>query len=113
MTTRPLSERLIGTLWVCECCMFVHANGECGDHDHTAGDEGGYGPEPLSRAGDMELSLGIAYEEHAEGCPNGNEDTWGREDCDCETDTFSRSQCLTCGSWLGGTRYAMTAWSRD
>lgn len=85
-------------LWVCDCCMFTHANGECCDqeqHDH----------EPLSmvREGDH-VTLGGAP--HSDLCtPTDRE-----QGCDCDDYGFSWQRCNGCGSTLGGNRYAMTLW---
>jgi len=110
-----------GTIWVCQCCMLSHANGECCDtaEAHTPGRDArgrfsggtvlgdGY---PLSRVRrPFHVAMGMAYEEHAEDCEtrihNGAPDNY---ECDCETNTYSTSQCEGCGSYLHGERHAMT-----
>lgn len=115
-----MSEKIYDTIWVCQCCLFAHANGECcADAEH-----GGDGVEPLSQITDgYSVTLGIGWEDHSSDCltyvvhdlerqypdmewpdvPDGYE-------CDCETLTFSRSQCEGCGSYLHGDRYGMTLW---
>lgn len=92
-----MDEISYGTIWVCQCCLFMHANGECcADDDH-----GGDGCEPLSEiTGGFSVSLGMGRENHECDDPD--------DDCDCETNTFSTSQCEGCGSWLHGERHAMT-----
>jgi hypothetical protein len=87
-----------GTIWVCVDCILHHANGECGScHD----DEHGHDEEPLSTIGDgFHVAMGMAREEHFETEPD--------DDCDCETNTYSTSQCEGCGSYLHGERHAMT-----
>jgi len=97
------------TLWVCDNCMFHHANGECGDCFREEGHEGG---EPLSLLSDH-VSLGMMYSEHSEDClfhiMEGGAP--GDYECDCEADTFSKSPCDGCGSTYYGARNAMTEWS--
>lgn len=83
--------------WVCQCCLLVAANGECCADDEHGGDS----MEPLGLAKDSDTwHLGG---EHSDDCDAGND-----SGCDCETDTFSTSQCDGCGSWLAGERHAMT-----
>lgn len=94
-----------GTIWVCVDCLMHHANGECGScHDD------GHDEEPLSSIGDgFHVAMGMGYEEHAEDCEtrihNGAPADY---ECDCETNTYSASQCEGCGSYLHGERHAMT-----
>lgn len=88
------------TIWVCVDCMLHHANGECGScHD----DVHGHDEEPLSLLAGQDYAMGMLNEEHSEGC---EPDSYG--DCDCETNTYSTSQCEGCGSWLHGERHAFT-----
>ncbi len=91
-----------GTIWVCQDCIMHAANGECG----SCHDSEGHDCEPLSLTDPRTTVPGMAREEHAEDCPrrNGDDST----DCDCETDTYSTSQCEGCGSYLHGERHAMT-----
>lgn len=96
----------LGTIWVCQDCMLHEANGECGG----CHEDYGHDCTPLSYLGDNEhVSLGMAWEEHHEECENRLAGEW-RGECDCECDTFSRSQCKGCGSYLHGERHAMTLW---
>lgn len=96
-----------GTIWVCQDCMLHHANGECGSCSDL------YGPhdeEPLSAIeAPFTVAMGMAYEEHAEDCETRIQ---GQQpdnyECDCETNTYSTSQCEGCGSYLHGERHAMT-----
>jgi hypothetical protein len=78
--------------------MLTQANGEhCGDTHHE--------PWTLFEGVDtVEITMGLLAEEHAEDC--------GREDCDCERDTFSSTSCEGCGSKLAGERHAFTMWDR-
>lgn len=106
------------TIWVCVCCYFAHHNGECCDRD----DHGGDGVQPLSAIGTgYELFSGIGWRDHSDDCLT-NTTNRLREDhpeeecpdvpddyeCECETYTFSKSQCDGCGSWLYGERHGMT-----
>ena len=89
-----------GTIWVCVDCIMHHANGECGschngEHDKL----------PLLLIDHpYYVAMGMAHEEHS--C--GREDGVDVLECDCETNTFSTSQCEGCGSYLHGERHAMT-----
>lgn len=117
-----------GTIWVCQCCMFTHANGECCADDQHGGDA----IEPLSEiVAPYSVTMGMMHSEHSCRECEGHSDTDDAltsgvgigesvycdgtcqpmpEECDCETDTFSRSQCEGCGSYLYGERHAMTLW---
>lgn len=94
-----MSENL-GTIWVCGCCMLTAANGECcGDDEH-----GGDGCEPWGNLlDDCRVTMGMMRDEHGEWCDG--------DECDCESNTYSTSQCEGCGSWLHGGRYAFTLWA--
>ncbi len=112
-----MSESYI-TIWVCTCCMFTHANGEC----CASADHGGDGIEPLSWIeSPSSVSMGMHGEDHDDTClRNALQDVASRfpgvewpdlpddYECDCETDSFSRHQCEGCGSYLHGERQAMT-----
>ena len=90
----------LGRIAVCECCMYIHANGECGDHEHEH--------EPLSVIGDgLTITMGLLAEEHEDGCTEADREA---DRCDCEGPWFSWSSCEGCGSPLGGDRYAFTMW---
>jgi hypothetical protein len=113
-----------GTIWVCQDCMLHHANGECG------GCYEGHEEEPLSTIGDdFHVAMGMARDEHSCRECEGHYDTDDAltsgvgigepvfcdgtcqpmpDECDCETNTFSTSQCEGCGSYLHGERHAMT-----
>lgn len=97
-----------GTIRVCVCCMLMHANGECCSLDDAGHSDG---CEPLSAIGDgFHIAMGMGYEEHAEDCLRRTQgsDAPGDYECDCETNTYSTSQCEGCGSYLHGERHAMT-----
>lgn len=103
-------DKNLGTIWVCQDCMLHEANGECGGCHDEDGHEGG---EPLSSIGDgFHVTMGMVYEEHSDECllHTMGADAPGDYQCDCETNTFSTSQCEGCGSYLHGERDAMTLW---
>lgn len=88
------------TIWVCQDCMLHHASGECGgchndNHDAT----------PMGLLDWSKVAMGMRQEWHSCGDPDNVYD-----ECDCETNAFSRSPCQGCGSWLHGERRAMTLW---
>ena len=86
------------TLWLCQDCMLHHANGECsGCHD-------GHDETPLNKTDHTSLTMGIPRDGHECGRQDG-EDV---DECDCETNTFSTSQCDGCGSYLHGERHGFT-----
>jgi hypothetical protein len=107
-----------GTIWVCINCLHHHANGECGDchSDH------GHDEEPLNAIEwPFSVAMGGGWEEHNDACivfvindlkrrfPDRNwPEVPGDYECDCEFDSFSRSPCDGCNSWLHGERHAMT-----
>jgi hypothetical protein len=95
----------LGTIWVCQCCMLDHANGECcPDADH-----GGDGIAPWSAIDSARfgVSMGLGTDEHDEECEVRITGGWpDNYECDCERHEFSTSQCEGCGSWLHGSRYA-------
>lgn len=98
------------TLWVCQCCLMMAANGECCyDSQH-----GGDGATPLANVEGHSFP-GMAWEEHDGECAfnvDGGNAPDGYE-CDCETVTFSKSQCEGCGSYLYGARHALTTWDLE
>jgi len=83
------------TQWVCVDCFVLLVNGDvspyCENPDALMTKLEGYEPTP-----------GMLREEHAEECDG--------EECDCETNPFSTSQCDGCGSTLHGERHAVTGW---
>lgn len=93
--------RILCDIWVCQCCMLMHANGECCPDDSHGGD--GIKPWALIDGTGYAVTMGMLPEEHDEMCEDNYE-------CDCEHDTFSSSRCGGCGSWLAGDRYAFTLW---
>lgn len=87
-----------GTIWVCVNCLHHHANDECEDchSDH------GHDEEPLSSIEwPFSVAMGMPWEEHSDNCIHDGE-------CNCEINSFSRSYCEGCGSWLYSERHAMT-----
>lgn len=96
-----------GTIWVCQCCMLSHANGDCCDNEQHGGD----GHEPLNAIDPpFTVAMGMAYEDHAGTCLRSTQgsDVPGDYECDCETRTYDTSQCEGCGSYLHGERHATT-----
>lgn len=101
-------EEIVGLIWVCVCCMLIHANGECCTDDTHGGDS----REPLSKITDgYSITAGLLRKEHSEDCPN-REESGEDVECDCDKREFSQSQCEGCGSYLHGTRYAATLWRK-
>jgi len=104
----------LGTIWVCVGCLMMEANGE------NIGD-GGDGIQPLAIIEPPYfLTLGMGWEDHATDClifkdkNRGNvANIKGGYECECETNTFSKSQCEGCGSFLAGERHAMTLWKKE
>lgn len=92
--------KAIGTVWVCVDCLMHHANGECG----SCHDDHGHDENPLNRFAPGEAAMGMESSFHSCGREEG-EDV---DECDCETNTHSTSQCEGCGSYLHGERHAMT-----
>ena len=106
-TDTPPAIESLGTIWVCQDCMLHHANGECG------GCHEGHDEEPLSAIeAPNTVAMGMAWDEHADDCPNRVGDYLTDVECDCETNTYSTSQCEGCGSYLHGERHAMTLFNR-
>lgn len=87
----------IVTQWVCVDCFVLLVNGDvspdCENADALLSKFEGYRAMP-----------GMRSEEHC--CaefPDPRPD-----ECDCDTDPYSRSQCDGCGSYLHGERHAVT-----
>lgn len=62
----------------------------------------------------------MGWEDHADDClikldcNRGNvANVKGGYECECDTNTFSKSQCDGCGSFLAGARHAMTLWKAE
>lgn len=101
---------VIGTGWACGDCIHLFANGETPtemSEDETATWLG----EIDSRCAGSHVVLGGEHD----GCVNVDDDGgWlGVGDCECETQSFSWSQCDTCGSRLGGSRHAVTYFAKE
>jgi hypothetical protein len=96
-----------GPIWVCVCCVLMTANGECCASDEHGGDSA----EPLSSIGpEFHAVPGMGFDEHDSECLRRTMGGKAPDDyeCDCETNTYSTSQCQGCGSYLHGERHAMT-----
>lgn len=105
------NSELICTLWVCQCCMLSHANGECCPDDAHGGD----GVEPWSKLDQGEhVTMGLLRGEHAHDCGEHCEQSCQCNNgaCDCEYNCHSMFQCGGCGSYLHGERHAFTLWRR-
>jgi hypothetical protein len=90
----------INLLWVCIDCYYAH-HGIADEIDNTPDCE------PLSLVDPADdLTSGMLAEHHGCGRERGEE----IDECECETDSFSRSSCDGCGSHLAGTRHALTLW---
>lgn len=122
--------------WVCEHCYVHLVNGDCTEPDTCtpgSGDE----HDPLHLFGDMRVTPGMLSDQHSCGrqcmCTQDDEceehpsadaftgdsresqhhdpaDHVGPDECDCERQEFSRWQCDGCGSYLHGSREAVTGW---
>lgn len=93
--------------WVCGHCFIHLVNGDCTEHDTCtpgSGDEN----DPMHLFDGMGVTPGMPWEYHSDECNAAASE--GRDECDCETNTFSWSQCDGCGSSYGGVRYAVTGW---
>lgn len=88
-------------LWVCRCCVLAAANGECCDSDEHGGDS----MVPLSSIKATDSAM-LGGEHNPERC-------YLDGGCDCVFHEFETSQCPGCGSFLAGSRYAMTLFVND
>src|SRR2546430_1834848 len=87
---------------VCQVCMLHHANGEWGD----CYAEEGHDREPFNLYHPKDITMGLLDELH--DCILDRDGS--AIECGCEERGFSWSSCQGCGSTLGGSRYAFTAW---
>jgi rubrerythrin len=90
-----------GVLWICTDCMIAEANGEDQSEEYP----------PLGELGGMRITLGMSWEEHADGCDNRAAGR-GVSDCNCEVIPFHPWGCPTCGNPDHGERHAATGWRR-
>lgn len=79
------------TVWVCQCCVLSHSNGECCADDCHGGDF----IRPLSCVKPEDTLADDSSED------------------DSSHDDFSTAQCDTCGTFLAGDRYRMTLLVND
>lgn len=95
-------ERDYATLWVCIDCRDAEASGEPQDVPTWTAIH----PDDMWKL----ITPGLMAEEHAEECPNFDEDGnyIGMDDEFCEDQDFSWARCHGCGSTLGGSRHAYT-----
>lgn len=93
-----------GVLWVCSDCLFVQA------YDEVNPDRPTDLPEVWSREPNTVVTLGMAWEHHAEDCPNRAAANLV-DDCSCERKDFSTRACDACGDTHHGERHAYTWWA--
>lgn len=107
--------KIIDTLSVCEPCLLVHANGECGEihaqscplgarmpEDNDECNCGAREPWSAYPGGDRYVAMGT--DEHSEYCERESDG-----ECDCADLGFCTTRCDGCGSDLYGDRYAFVA----
>lgn len=95
-----------GEMWVCDTCMFAHANGVDMRHESDGGNPDD--PAPWARGFKPgEVTMGMFADKH--DCPKATDDE--DRECDCEVQEYSYSSCDGCGSPLHGRRHAFTYWS--
>lgn len=95
-----MNDASYGVIWVCQCCVLTHANGECCSNEQHGGD----GAEPLNRIeAPYRITMGMMEDEHDSACVDFSA-------CGCAENSYSTSQCEGCGSYLHGERHAMTLW---
>lgn len=93
-----------GIVWVCQDCMFAHANGEISD-DRPADLPDVWALWASEPAGSVTMGASVHGDDgDADECADVDE-------CECEQITFSASWCGGCGSTLAGDRYAFTYWA--
>lgn len=97
-----------GQIWVCQCCMLDHANGECCPDESHGGD--GIAPWAATDSVRFAATMGMLTEEHDEDCEVRIAGDHNAAECGCERREFSGSQCEGCGSCLAGERFAFTLW---
>lgn len=102
-------DTIICNMAVCQCCMLIHANGECCADDSHGGDDRVPWSEVDFLAG-YSVTMGLLTEEHSDGCTEADREA---DRCDCEGPWFSWSRCDGCGSALGGNRWAFTLWRNE
>lgn len=100
---RTVTDVPTGVLWICGDCCHMEACGECDEPSETY--------PPLGELDGMRLTLGMAWDEHADGCDNRAAEQWVSE-CNCEVITFHAWGCPTCGNPDHGERHAATGWWR-
>ncbi len=100
-----------GTMWVCVCCMMVHANGECGDSAPVGSEE--CRPRYNMYAG---TEICEYHEHHHEAEPWSaclRSDGWDSAPTDDRDDcrTFT---CGGCGTYvMSGDAYGFVLWKKE
>ena len=94
--------------WACVDCLIWLANGES-PAGLSREDTDAYIARICQRNAGYNMTLGLLSDGHADECPRklGDRDA----ECDCETQSFSWSECDVCGSNLGGERHAVSFWA--
>lgn len=110
---RSRREQTFWDVRICVCCMLLLANGECCDGSDDNAPCGT--PERLATyetAGSDARAYHITLGQVTDECGHDlHDDVQSEEHTEnCERFGFSWSSCDTCGSSLGGDRYAATVW---
>lgn len=105
---RSRREQTFSDVRICVCCMLLLANGECCADDCGTADRLAAYETSGTDARTHHITLGRVTDE----CGHNLQDEKGSEahTYECEQYGFSWSSCDTCGSGLGGDRYAATVW---
>lgn len=88
------------TQWVCIDCYVLLVNGDVSPDCENADDL-------LTEFENFRAFPGMRSNEHSEQCREELQ-SGDYQDCDCEYDTYSTSQCDGCGSYSHGERHAVT-----
>jgi hypothetical protein len=94
--------------WACQDCLMLLTNGTTPPElDEQEAEDRLNAIEITS--GTYSITLGLPSEAHECGRQNGDE----VDECECERVSFTWSACDVCGGNLGGSRDAVTFWTRD
>jgi hypothetical protein len=102
----------LGSGWCCEPCLFriEYGNVPADWSADEVADWLAHIENNMRNAGADAVTLGHGHLTDDE-CAHMGEPCADGADCDCETRTFSRSQCEHCGDRDAGTRHAFTWWA--
>lgn len=101
------SDEYVCSGWACVDCLILLANGE-NPTDITEDELSAWHADITAKNAGYNVTLGMIREDHA--C---TEDFGGMTageaggECECETRSFSSSECDHCGSSLAGERHAI------